>query len=151
MIIDTLDNINIYKELSDDIYAGLLYLKDVDSSIELGVYTINERVKAIIEEYNTNCDNVLEFESHKHVVDIQCPITGTERVFWSPIAGMDIKIPYDKKKDRTFFVSPHVQSTHVDIGNGIFAIMFKNDGHSPQHCVELPQSIKKVTIKVSID
>ncbi len=43
------------------------------------------------------------------------------------------------------------QSTHVDIGNGVFAIMFENDGHSPQHCVEFPQAIKKITIKVSID
>ena len=151
MIIDTLDNINIYKELSDDIYAGLLFLHDVDSSIELGVYTINNRVKAIIEEYETVCKNSLEFESHKHVIDIQCPVIGAERVFWSPIADMDIKIPYDKKKDRTILVNPHVQSTHVDIGNGVFAIMFENDGHSPQHCVELPQAIKKITIKVLID
>ena len=151
MIIDTLDNINLYRELSDDIYSGLVFLKDVDSDIELGVYTINNRVKAIVEDYGTVCNNSLEFESHKHVVDIQCPVIGTERVFWSPIADMDIKTPYDKKKDRTIFVNPHAQSTHVDIGNRVFAIMFENDGHSPQHCVELPQTIKKITIKVSID
>jgi biofilm protein TabA len=151
MIIDTLDNINLYKELSDDIYAGLLFLQDVDSGIKLGCYTINNRVQAIVEEYETNCSNSFEFESHKHVLDIQCPVIGTERIFWSPIANMDIKIPYDEKKDRTIFVNPHVQSTHVDIGNGVFAIMFENDGHSPQHCVDLPQAIKKITIKVSID
>ena len=37
MIVDTLDNINLYKELSDDIYAGLLFLQDVNPGIELGV------------------------------------------------------------------------------------------------------------------
>ena len=150
MIIDTLENISLYKELSDDIFAGLLFLQDVDSDIELGVYTINNRVKAIVEEYETTRKNSLEFESHKHVIDIQFPIIGTERVFWSPVADMDIKIPYDKKNDRTIFVNPHVQSTHVDIGDGIFAIMFESDGHSPQHCVAFSQSIKKITIKVSI-
>jgi len=150
MIVDTLDNINLYKELSDDIYAGLLFLQDVNPGIELGAYTINNRVKAIVEEYETNCNNGLEFESHKHVVDIQCPVIGTERVFWSPIADMDIKIPYDIKNDRTIFVNPHAQSTHVDIGNKVFAIMFENDGHSPKHCFKSPELIKKITIKVSI-
>jgi len=151
MIVDTLDNIGLYKGLSDDMYAGLVFLQDVDSDIELGVYTINNCVKAIVEEYETVHNNNLEFESHKYGIDIQCPIIGVERIFWSPILGMDIKIPYDNKKDRTIFVNPHAQSTHVDIGNRAFAIMFENDGHSPQHCVELPQVIKKITIKVSID
>ena len=151
MIVDTLDSINSYKELSDDIYAGLVFLKNVDSDVELGVYTINNRVKAIVEEYKTVCRNFFEFESHKHVIDIQYPVIGIERVFWSPIADMDIKIPYDKEKDRTILINPHTQSTHVDIGNRVFAIMFENDGHSPQHCVELSQAIKKITIKVSID
>ena len=151
MIVDTLDNINLYKELSDDIYAGLLFLQGVNPGIELGVYTINNRVKAIVEKYGTKWYSSLEFESHKHVVDIQCPVIGTERVFWSPIADMDIKIPYDEKKDRTIFVNEHVQSTYTDIGNGVFAIMFEDDGHSPQYCIGRPQEIKKITVKVSID
>jgi biofilm protein TabA len=151
MIIDKLDNIHLYKELSQDLYAGLVFLRDVDSDIKLGVYTINKKIKAIVEEYGTECNKILEYESHKHVVDIQCPIIGIERVFWSPIAGMDIKVPYDKEKDRTIFINSHTQSTHIDIGNRVFAIMFENDGHSPQHCADTVQIIKKITIKVSID
>jgi len=38
----------------------------------------------------------------------------------------------------------------VDIGNSTFAIMFENDGHSPKHCVDVPQLIKKITVKVSV-
>ena len=48
---------------------------------------------------------------------------------------MDIKTPYDKEKDRTIFINPDIQATYVDIGNRAFAVMFENDGHSPQHCV----------------
>ena len=44
----------------------------------------------------------------------------------------------------------HVQGTYVDIGNGIFAIMFPEDGHGPQHYVEKPELIKKLTMKISI-
>jgi YhcH/YjgK/YiaL family protein len=150
MIIDNLNNINLYKEISDDIYSGLGFLQNVNSNIELGTYNINNRVKAIIESYNTELNKEQEFESHKHVVDIQCPVIGIERVFWSPITDMKIKTPYDKLKDKTIFINSHKNLSHVDIGNGIFAIMFENDGHSPQHCVDLPQTIKKITIKVSL-
>ena len=35
----------------------------------------------------------------------------------------------------------------MDIGNGIFAIMFPEDGHGPQHKVGKKEVIKKITIK----
>jgi YhcH/YjgK/YiaL family protein len=63
---------------------------------------------------------------------------------------MLVNIPYEEAKDRTFYKNPHKQGTHVDIGNGVFAIMFPQDGHSPQHYVDNPTLIKKITIKISI-
>ena len=151
MIIDTLDNISSYKKLSKDIYAGLIYLKNIDNNIELGTYDINNRVKAIVENYETLKNNSLEFESHKRVIDIQCPIIGLERVFWSPITDMKVKKSYDNIKDITLYTDPLLPQRYVDIGNRVFAIMFENDGHSPKNCVNHSELIKKVTIKVSID
>lgn len=151
MIVDTLDNISSYKKLSKDIYAGLIYLKNLDNNIELGTYDINNRVKAIVENYETLKNNSLEFESHKHVIDIQYPIIGLERVFWSPITDMKVKKLYDNTKDITIYSDPLSSSRYVDIGNKVFAIMFENDGHSPKHCVKHSELIKKVTIKVSLD
>lgn len=152
MIIDTLDNIDTYKGVSPDIHAGLEWLKDVVSrgDIELGVYPINSAVKAIVSEYQTIEKFERGYEAHKHVIDIQYPIQGTERVKWSPISGMDVNIPYDEAKDRTFYKTPHVLGSHVDIGEGIFAIMFPQDGHSPQHFTQRAELIKKITIKISI-
>ena len=150
MIIDTLDNIYLYKKFSDDIYKGLEFLQNVNPTIDLGIYIINKRVKAIVEEYETDFNRPFEFESHKYVVDIQCPIIGVERVFWSPIVGMDIKTPYNKNYDCTIFVNPNSQILSADIGNRVFAIMFENDGHSPKHCIKSSELIKKITIKVSI-
>lgn len=150
MIVDSIKNIEVYKNISEDIYAGLKYIKDVDPEIELGTYTVNENVKAIVSEYETIENFERGYEAHKHVIDIQYPLKGLERVKWSPIDGMEINIPYDAEKDRTFYKSPHKQGTHVDIGDGIFAIMFPEDGHGPQHYVGKPELIKKLTIKVSI-
>ena len=150
MIVDTLQNIETYKNISEDIYAGLKFLSEVKPDIKLGEYPINERVKAIVSEYETIEEFTRGYEAHKHVIDIQYPVKGLERVKWSNIVGMDVNISYDEKKDRTFFKNPFLQMTHIDIGDGVFAIMFPQDGHSPQHYVGQPELIKKVTVKVSI-
>jgi YhcH/YjgK/YiaL family protein len=150
MVIDNIKNADIYKGISEDIYAGLKYLQNVDSGIELGTYIINDRVKAIVSEYQTLETFERGYEAHKHVIDIQMPVRGLERVKWSPISGMNINIPYSEEQDRTFFKDPHSQGIQVDIGNGIFAIMFPEDGHSPQHYIDKPELIKKITIKVAI-
>ena len=151
MVVDKLENIELYKGLSPDIYAGLQFLANAKDDIELGTYLINNNVKAIVSSYSTVDEFERGYESHKHVIDIQYPITGLERVKWSPIEGMNVNIPYDESKDRTFFKDPSAQGTHVVIGNGIFAIMFPEDGHGPQHKVEEKEVIKKITIKVSIE
>ena len=150
MIVGTLDNIDTYKNLSPDIYAGLQFLKNTDASVALGEYIVNDNVKAIVTKYKTVEVFERGYEAHKHVIDIQYPVRGMERVKWSDIKGMNVNIAYDEKKDRTFYKDPSSQGTHVDIGNGIFAIMFPEDGHSPQHCITEPEVIKKITIKVSI-
>lgn len=150
MVVDTLKNIELYKGLSLDIYAGLQFLANAKSEIELGIYPINNNAKAIVSSYATLDEFERGYESHKNVIDIQYPIIGLERVKWSPIENMNINIPYDEAKDRTFYKDPSVQGTHVDIGNGIFAIMFPEDGHGPQHKVGEKKVIKKITIKISI-
>ena len=150
MILGTLNNIDTYKTLSPDIYAGLQFLQNAQPEIEIGTYPISENVKAIVSEYETVADFTRGYEAHKHVIDIQYPVIGLERVEWSPIEGMNVNIPYDEAKDRTFFKDPSPRGTHVDIGEGIFAIMFPEDGHGPQHFIDQPQLIKKITIKIAI-
>ena len=102
MVVDTLKNIEQYKGLSPDIYAGLQFLANAKSEIELGIYPINKNVKAIVSSYATVDEFERGYESHKNVIDIQYPIIGLERVKWSPIENMNVNIPYDEAKDRTF-------------------------------------------------
>ncbi len=150
MILDQIKNYEIYRNLSPDIYAGLKFLAEATPEIELGTYVINENVKAIVSSYPTVECFERGYEAHKHVLDIQFPIVGRERVKWSPIEGMDVNIPYDEVKDRTFFKNPSPYGCEVIIGEGTFAIMFPGDGHSPQHLVGKSEVIKKITVKVSI-
>ncbi len=149
MVLDKLENIDIYKGLSNDIYEGLKFIKYADKNIKIGVYPINDKVKAIVSEYETIENFSRGYEAHMHVIDIQYPIIGLERIKWSPIDEMKVNIAYEPEFDRTFYKEPHKQGTYVDIGNGIFVIMFPGDGHSPQHYIDKPELIKKITIKVA--
>ena len=150
MIVDNVENIQVYAGLSKSIFAGLKFISNAAPDIALGTYDVVDGVKALVTEYETIEVFERGYEAHKHVIDIQYPIIGFERVKWSPISCMDIKTPYDPNRDRTFYHHPSPQGTHVDLGNDIFAIMFPEDGHSPQHYIVKPELIKKITIKVSI-
>lgn len=150
MIVDSFKNIDLYTGFYNDIYVCLQFLQHAKPDIELGEYPINDKVKAIVSEYTTVDVFERGDEAHKYVIDIQYPVIGLERIKWSPIEGINLNIHYDKEKDRTFYKDPSLQGTHVDIGYGIFAIMFPEDGHSPQHFIDKPRLIKKITIKVSI-
>jgi biofilm protein TabA len=150
MILDQISNIELYKNFSKTIYAGLQFIAGSKPDIALGIYEICGGVKAIVTEYETLETFERGYEAHRHVIDIQYPIIGLERVKWSPIEGMDINIPYDTEKDRTFYKNPSHQGTIVDVGQGIFAIMFPLDGHGPQHFIDKPEMIKKITVKVTI-
>lgn len=150
MIVDRIENIYRYKDVSSDLFMGLDFLKTVDKDINIGTYVINENVKVIVSEYTTVECFERGYEAHRHVVDIQYPICGLEKVKWSPINGMEINIPYDEDKDRIFYKKPSPYGCDIVIGNGVFAIMFPEDGHSPQHLVEKKEVIKKITVKVLI-
>ena len=119
MIVDTLDNINQYKSLSENIYNGLKFLAEADPGIALGTHVIDGNVSAIVSEYETIACFELGYEAHKHVIDIQYPIIGVERVKWSPLEGMKVNVPYDKEKDRTFYGGPSKQGVNADIGCNI--------------------------------
>jgi YhcH/YjgK/YiaL family protein len=151
MIVGELDNIEVFKTLSADIYSSLQLLRTLKPNVSKGSWSINSRVKMIVEEYRTECSRALEFESHKRVVDIQYAILGEERIFWSPTKYLVAKSLYDDENDSTTFINPSKAPSWVDVGIGTFAVMFESDGHSPKHCIELPQLIKKVTFKVSIN
>ena len=134
-------------------YVTIFFI-DLEYSIPEGPLVIERlisHVKAIVSSYPTVECFERGYEAHQHVIDIQFPIVGLERVKWSPIDNMDVNIPYDEVKDRTFYKNPDpVVGTEITIGNGFFGIMFLQDGHSPQHLVGKSEVIKKITIKVAI-
>lgn len=151
MILDRIENMETYKNLSRDIYEGLRYLTTVDPEIAVGSYRISDRLVVNVMEYMTVEEFKLGYEAHRKNLDIQYVLHGHERIKWSPIKGMDIKTPYNERTDATFYEHPSPYGTEIILGDGIFSIMFPQDGHACQYYVGQCEMIKKIVVKVNIE
>jgi len=150
MVYDKIDSIETYKGLSADIFEGLKFLKQVIPNMKSGAYDINPRVKAIVSEYETKIVNELGFEAHRDYIDIQYLISGKEIINSLPLEYLKEIKPYNKEKDAAFYEEVEVKPQELLLGNGYFAILFPQDGHMPQLCVNKPEKVKKVVIKVKL-
>jgi YhcH/YjgK/YiaL family protein len=150
MIYDKLDNLNIYKNLSADLYEGLKFLQQIDPDITAGVHPINPKVKAIVSEYETKRQNEYGYEAHKKNIDIQFLLKGSEKIACLPIEKLQETKPYSDDNDAAFYTA-NTTPQEMTIGDDYFAIFFPQDGHMPQLCVDKPMKVKKVVIKVVIE
>ena len=150
MIYDHISNISFYRGLSEDIRVGLEYLREVRMDIAVGMYQVSPRVKAIVSEYETKIVNELGYEAHRDYIDIQYLISGKEMVNSLPLEYLKETKPYNKEIDATFYEEVEVKPQELLLGHGYFAILFPQDGHMPQLCVNKPMKVKKVVIKVKI-
>ncbi len=149
MIIDSLQNITFYQTINNDIYEGLLFIKNASPDIALGSYPLTATAKALVMEYETKeGENGFGYEAHKNLIDVQYCIKGTELIPWSNLQRLQPYSEYDPVKDVTFY-NMEPQQGSVIIGNGIFAVFFPEDAHAPVFCAGKPELIKKIVIKVS--
>ena len=179
MVYDKIDNIEIYKGLSTDIYEALKFLQNATPSTPTGVIQLNPRVKAIVSEYETKPENENGYEAHKRYIDIQALLEGEERIACLPIEWLQETKPYSEDCDAAFYTADikhhpseesrlpseesHLPSEESHLPSSIihhtssiilrprfFTILFPQDGHMPQLSITTPTHVKKVVIKVAV-
>lgn len=150
MIYDSVKHIDSYTSISDDIRLGLEYLRDLNPGVEVGVHELTPGVKVIVSEYTTKHENENGYEAHCQYIDIQYIISGVEKICFLPIEYLKETKGYNKEIDAAFYKEADMKPQELILGNGYFAMFFPQDGHMPQLCVEYPEPVKKVVIKVRI-
>lgn len=151
MIYDHISNIERYRTLSEDIYEGLKFIKNAKTDLATGTYEINTNSKAGVSEYMTKIKNENGYETHDKYIDIQFLLSGSEQILCERRELLQVKVPYNEEKDITFYHYNNTKSTDLMLGNGYFAILFPDDGHAPQVCINQPETVKKIVIKVKIN
>jgi YhcH/YjgK/YiaL family protein len=149
MVYDKIDNIETYKGLSEDIYEGLKFLKNVTPELANGVHEINPRVKAIVSEYETKAVNENGYEAHKKFIDIQYLLKGTEKNCCLPIERLKETKPYKEEIDAAFYKT-EISTQELMLGDGYFAIYFPQDGHMPCLNEAGVKKVKKIVVKVEL-
>jgi YhcH/YjgK/YiaL family protein len=149
MVIDKLENSDIYSTLGENIKLALDYLKQYDfSKISPGKYEIDEdTVFAMVSEYETKDRKDGKLESHRKYLDIQYIAKGNELIGYLPLNNQKPNIEYNEENDIMFYSE---EKSFVKLEQGMFAIFFPSDIHMPGIKTNVPEKVKKVVVKVKI-
>jgi len=148
MIIDKIENLNIYASISERLAKGIEYINNSDfSKIDLGTYPIQgEDVFAMVQEYDTKKIEDCKLEGHCKYIDIQYIIIGEEHIGLAPKTNQEIT----EKNDENDYAFYKGDSSLFKFNPSVFGIFFPDDLHMP--CVGLKQSskVRKVVVKVRL-
>lgn len=147
MIIDSLENIALYPQISDDVRD---FLQKLTPNTKTGNYEITKSAYANIDEYEPKPFEKCKFEAHKKYIDIQMLLSGDEKLDYTPIKGLIISEEYDEKRDVMFFETTNRVCDSVKLENGKFAMIFPHEAHKPQIKSDA-EKVKKVVVKIAVN
>ena len=152
MVIDKLENAHLYAGLSAKVKKGLEILKDKKLSTKKdGRYDVNgDNLYYVIQRYTTKPIEEGRLETHRKYIDIQFAAKGEEVIGHSLLSQLNVEEPYDEAKDIVFYEVPEKIST-IKLSEGMFCILFPQDGHIPGCQLAGPSNVVKVVVKVKAD
>jgi YhcH/YjgK/YiaL family protein len=149
MILDHLENADVYRGIHPRIAAALDWLRQTDlAALPLGKTVIDgEHCFALAQEYTPKEASLLKFEAHRRYWDVQCVARGSERMGWAPLSQMSVSEPHDSERDVAFYRG---QGQFVLVPAGYFTIFSPQDVHMPGVAAEPLEPVRKVVVKVEV-
>lgn len=147
MILDTLNNLELYAKMDENFKQVAEYVKKTDlRSLEIGRYELENGVYLMVQNYCTKPVAEGKYEVHRKYTDIQIVLEGKENMGYAPITAMEALNEYNEDNDCQFLQgSGNLLEVHADS----FAIFFPQDAHMPgvgeQAC-----EVKKIVVKVPV-
>lgn len=149
MILDTIENVDLYKVLDKRLALGLEYIAKTDfSKLNMGVYKIDgDNVFAILQSYDTKEETDCRLESHQKHIDIQYVISGEEYIGVSPLNNQEVTEDLLAENDVVFYKGT---GEKIKLAEGSFMVFYPTDVHAP--CVQVNKATKvvKVVVKVAV-
>ncbi len=149
MIIDQIENAEVYFKINKRIKTALAYLKQNDfTNTENGKYEIEgEDIFSIVSEYKTKKIEEAVWEAHKKYIDVQFIFSGNEKIGRANISEMTLFKTYDEANDFALFTG---KGDFYTANPKTFLILFPHDVHMPGVAIEPSQPVKKVVVKVKL-
>ena len=151
MIVDRLENAELYEAIFSKLTRGLALLKDKSLAEKPdGTYEAEGReIYYIVQRYLTRPAAEGRLEAHRKYIDIQFVAAGEEVFGYAPLATLKVKTEYDDEKDVAFYEVPQ-DVAMTKLSAGMFAVFFPQDVHMPCLRVSGPGNVTKVVVKVKI-
>ncbi|OAD42252.1 YhcH/YjgK/YiaL family protein [Polaribacter atrinae] len=149
MIVDKIENANLYRGMHKGVDKALNYLKNTNfAKIPIGKYEINDKsVYALVKEYETKPIDHNLLEGHLKYIDIHFMAKGTEQIGYTTLFDQKPHKIYDDLDDYALYKEPFNLQT---LQKGMFIIFFPDDIHLPEISLNGTLIVKKVIVKVKM-
>jgi YhcH/YjgK/YiaL family protein len=153
MILDRLEQADMYRPLGAAIALALDYLRETDfSRVSDGRHELDgDRVYAMISRYRPKPLAEAFWESHRRYLDVQYVTQGVERVGYAPLRdGLTVRQAYDSQKDLVVY---DAVGEFFTLRPGDFAIFAPHDVHAPGLALDPPEDageVRKVVVKCRV-
>ncbi|QNF35428.1 YhcH/YjgK/YiaL family protein [Adhaeribacter swui] len=149
MIFDHLQNAARYTVLHPDFEVAFNFLKNNKvADLPTGKHTIRgEEVFAIIsDDFGFGGKEQARLESHRHYIDIQVVLAGTDVMGWQRLAAcQNITEPYTPERDLIFYSDQPLVWFEVPADH--FVIFYPEDTHAP---LATADKLRKIVFKIAI-
>lgn len=148
MVADRLANAALYRSLSPKIAQAFDFIARTDlAALPDGTHPIDgEDMFLIVARYSTKPFEASRWEAHRRYIDIQCVVTGTERVGVANIADF-VQDPYEEARDVIWMDG---DGDLLTFREGTFMIFWPQDAHKPGVMLEAPEPVVKAVVKIAV-
>ena len=149
MIIDKINNIQLYSDMNPSILRALKYLKDTDfTKLSAGRYEIaRNEIFSIVNTYMTKELEDCRLEAHRKYIDIHFMAEGSELIGYSLFNDQEAATKYDEENDFILYCG---EKNYLKLEEGMFAVFYPSDLHMPGIIINEPAEVKKVVVKVKL-
>lgn len=146
MYIDKISNLKNYVKDQNLLTAILDFIK-VAKTAPKGRTNILGESYANVLDYTTKPFETIKMEAHRQFVDLQCIISGEEKLLKQDILGVKPITEYNAENDCIFYTPENFDCTILNESS--FAILYPNDLHQ---CVAVdnPIDIRKIVFKIPV-
>lgn len=146
MITDQIKNIDIYQNIPKDAKD---FIKNLSKNIKSDRYELNNGNYANVDIYSTKPLTNGKYEAHEKYIDIQLLISGQEKIYYKNRESLTVKTSYDTEKDIIFY-NEKPDRDFIKLDGSNFIVLFPHEAHAPQICVNNPEEVFKVVVKIKV-
>lgn len=149
MIIDTLDNADLYRNLGPRFAKAFDFLRNTDlSTLPDGRNEIDgEEVFAMVVDGPTRRMADAAWEAHLNYHDIQFVTEGMEQMGFANVEDLAVTKAYNADADAALYTG---EGTMVPVPAGTFVVFAPQDGHMPSVAITEPTRVRKIVVKVKV-